>query len=67
MIEVRAAVKNYYRGRFSEDAIREMHSLRNAGWSQSQIAAKFGVQQSYISRILTGKRRKDVKAQGEAS
>jgi len=65
MREVRAAVKNPHRGRFSDDDIREMFRLRDEGLSQSQIAKRFGVQQPYISRVLSGIRRGDVTIEGE--
>lgn len=42
--------------RLSVEQVRDAASLRSSGWSQSRIAARFGVQQSTISRILAGKR-----------
>jgi NUMOD4 motif len=36
----------------SDEDIKEMHTLRDVGWAQKDISARFRCQQSYVSRVL---------------
>ena len=42
--------------KLSEDNVRFIFELRGQGWSQTRLAAEFGVDQAQISRILARKR-----------
>lgn len=45
--------------RFTSVVVKEMRSLYRGGWTQEQIARKFGTTQHNVSRIVNRKRRKD--------
>jgi len=45
--------------RLSNERIGELHELRRRGLSQMELAAKFGVSQPHVSRLLSGKYRPD--------
>jgi NTP pyrophosphatase (non-canonical NTP hydrolase) len=47
-------------GKLSNDDVREIRKMLNAGMPQKDIAEKFGVRPNQISRIKTGARRADV-------
>lgn len=49
------------RAKLSEDDVREIFRLRAEGWTQQQLANEFGVNQTGISSMLTGKTWKSVK------
>jgi hypothetical protein len=64
--EVRACVRAIPGPRYlSDEQIREMVALRAAGLSQARIATHFGIGQSAVSRILSGRRRQYAAALGE--
>jgi plasmid maintenance system antidote protein VapI len=53
---------NRRRRKLSEADVREIHMLRALGWSQSEIAAKFGVTRSAIAAIAQGLNWKHVRS-----
>lgn len=46
--------------KLTDDDIREIRRLAAEGWTQSRIGEKFGVWQTYVSHIVTGRRKKEV-------
>ena len=46
--------------RFTDTDISEMQRLRGLNFSQEEIAQKFKVSQTYISRILNKQKKKEV-------
>jgi predicted transcriptional regulator len=50
------------RAKLSPELVLEMFELRAAGWTQQSLGDRFGVNNSTVSRALTGKRWSEVRA-----
>ena len=51
------------RTKLTPKMVREMFKLRAQGWSQQLLGDKFGVNRTAVSRVLSGKRWSEVRAQ----
>lgn len=49
--------ERHHAAKMSSEQVAELHVLRAAGWSQRRLAARYGVSQATIQRILAGKSR----------
>jgi hypothetical protein len=52
---VRACGRKIWTAKVDEDRVREIRSLKRSGLSLTQLAARFGVTASHMSRIASGK------------
>ena len=48
---------NHFRGKVSDEQVNDIRGLSGMGTSQKEIAEKYGLHQSHVSRILSGSRR----------
>ena len=45
---------NHYRAKLKEEDVVEIRRLYNEGWTQKNIAKKFRISQTQVSRIVNG-------------
>lgn len=48
------------RARLTDEQVAEVHALRSQGWTQVALAQRFEITQSYVSKILSARRRVQV-------
>jgi len=52
----RASLSGRCAKKLTAEQVSELKRLREAGWEQDQLASRFGINQSTVSRILSGAR-----------